>query len=109
MPIRGMAHTKLLSSGVQFPERRCVMFFPTGHPGSSGSVEVTFTSEFAGIVNPSISPSSKWNCDRLLSEMFADSTINLGLLSLVNVLLKFIVNLFLKRKVLLLLFCILQR
>ena len=92
MPIRGMAHTELLLAGVQFPERRYVMF-PSGHPGSSGSDEVTSTGEFAGIVNPSISPSLKWNCDWFLSEMFADSTINLGL-SLVNVMLKFIVNLF---------------
>ena len=59
MPIRGMSHTELLSAGVQFPERRCVMPFPTGHSGSSGPDKVTFTSEFAGIVNPSISPSSK--------------------------------------------------
>ena len=59
MPIRGMSHTELLSAGVQFAERRYVMFFPTGHPGSSGGDEVTFTGEFAGIVNPSISPSSK--------------------------------------------------
>ena len=59
MPIRGMAHTELLLAGVQFPERRYVMFFPTGHPGSSGPDEVTFTGEFAGIVNPSISPLSK--------------------------------------------------
>ena len=59
MPIRGMSHTELLSAGVQFPERRCVMFLPAGHIGSSGPVEVTFTGEFTGIVNPSISPSSK--------------------------------------------------
>ena len=90
MPIRGMSHTELLSAGVQFP-RRYVMLFPAGHSGFSGPDEVTLTSEFAGIVNPSISPSSKWNCDWFLAEMFADSTINLGLL---NVTLKFIVNLF---------------
>ena len=93
MPIRGMSHTELLSAGVQFPERRCVMFFPAGHPGSSGADEVTFTGEFTGIVNPSISPLLKWTCDWLLSEMFADSTINFRL-ALLNATLKFIVNLF---------------
>ena len=69
------------------------MFFPAGHPGSSGANEVTVTGEFAGIVNPNISPLSKWTCDWLLSEIFADSTINFGL-TLLNVTLKFIVNLF---------------
>ena len=60
MPIRGSSHTEL--SGVQlqqFAERRYVMFSPTSHVGSGDADEVTFIGKFAGISNPSISPSLK--------------------------------------------------
>ena len=60
MPIRGLSHTERLSIGVQlqqFAERRYVT---PGHSSDScDSDEVTFIGKFAGISNPSISPSLK--------------------------------------------------